>query len=164
MNSSTFSVLPPKSLLLLKSLLEKGVRLFVFGGHAVRFHGGNRLTNDLDLAISPEIANIQRVCQALAKHGAHDENGILHHLSRTNAKLKWVGTELMTPFDLTKFDQLHHNIVFAEYSNLIIPVIAKNDLIQLKLEAIADPSRFQVKKAIDEVDLKVLQGCTSQMS
>ena len=46
-----------------------GVEFLVVGGHAVAFHGRPRLTDDLDLFVRPDLANGERIVQALQQFG-----------------------------------------------------------------------------------------------
>ena len=57
----------------LRELLElfraKGAEFLVVDGHAVAFHGHPRLTEDLDLFVRPDVANGQRIVEALHEFG-----------------------------------------------------------------------------------------------
>jgi hypothetical protein len=52
-----------------RTLMKWQVRFVVIGGHAVRFHGHDRLVNDLDLVIQPVEDNARRLINALAELG-----------------------------------------------------------------------------------------------
>ena len=47
----------------------KGVEFLVVGGHAVAYHGHQRLTEDLDLFVRPDPANGERIIAALREFG-----------------------------------------------------------------------------------------------
>lgn len=55
---------------LLRALLQTGARFLVVGAHAMAVHGVPRATGDLDVWISPDPANAERVWQALVQFGA----------------------------------------------------------------------------------------------
>lgn len=48
---------------------SNGVEFLVVGGHAVAYHGHPRLTEDLDLFVRPDIANGERIINALRGFG-----------------------------------------------------------------------------------------------
>jgi hypothetical protein len=49
----------------LAALLASGVRFLVVGAHALAVHGVPRATGDLDVWVLPDLANAERVWQAL---------------------------------------------------------------------------------------------------
>ena len=55
---------------LLAALLDARSRFLVVGAHALAVHGVPRGTQDLDVWIDPDTANVERVWQALAEYGA----------------------------------------------------------------------------------------------
>ncbi len=55
---------------LLRVFNEEKVRYLIVGGYALIKHSEPRYTKDLDLWVSPEEENAQRVFQALTKYGA----------------------------------------------------------------------------------------------
>jgi len=48
------------------TLAQHGVQYVTIGGIAIQAHGGQRLTQDLDIAIDTSIENLQRLADALA--------------------------------------------------------------------------------------------------
>ena len=54
---------------LLALFRSRDVEFLVVGGYAVAFHGHPRLTDDLDLFVRPDIANGERIVQALREFG-----------------------------------------------------------------------------------------------
>ena len=55
---------------LIHALLDAGARFLVVGAHAMAVHGVPRATGDLDVWVSPDHANSERVWQALLAFGA----------------------------------------------------------------------------------------------
>lgn len=55
---------------LLAALLDAGARFLVVGAHAMAVHGVPRGTQDLDVWIATDAANVERVWRALASFGA----------------------------------------------------------------------------------------------
>lgn len=55
---------------LLVSLLDAGARFLVVGAHALAVHGVPRGTQELDIWIDPDAANVERVWRALVEFGA----------------------------------------------------------------------------------------------
>jgi predicted nucleotidyltransferase len=54
---------------LLKSLEDNGVQYLVIGGYAVIMHGHPRFTADLDLAVSSDVLNAERLVKVLEDFG-----------------------------------------------------------------------------------------------
>ena len=61
--------LPPDFKEFLKLLNEHKVRYLLIGGYAVGYYGYPRATNDLDIWVSPEIENAERVSSVLKVFG-----------------------------------------------------------------------------------------------
>ena len=55
---------------LLAALVAAGARFLVVGAHALAVHGIPRATGDLDVWIGAEVANAERVFDALVRFGA----------------------------------------------------------------------------------------------
>ena len=55
---------------LLTALLDARARFLVVGAHALAVHGVPRGTQDLDVWVDPDAANVERVWHALAEFGA----------------------------------------------------------------------------------------------
>lgn len=53
----------------LQSLNANDVKYLVIGGYAVAFHGHPRYTKDIDIWLSPDIANIRKLIKALDEFG-----------------------------------------------------------------------------------------------
>jgi hypothetical protein len=53
----------------LRCFLAHGVEFLIIGGHAVAFHGYPRNTDDLDIWVSSDIANLQKLERALLALG-----------------------------------------------------------------------------------------------
>lgn len=54
---------------LLELFRSRNVDFLIVGGHAVAFHGHPRLTDDLDLFVRPDVANGERIVDALGDFG-----------------------------------------------------------------------------------------------
>jgi hypothetical protein len=66
------SPLADPQLELLRALCHHGVEFVVVGGVAAQFHGWQGATGDLDIAISRDDHNVERLNRALASVGAGD--------------------------------------------------------------------------------------------
>jgi hypothetical protein len=60
-------MLLPDVLAVLRALNDEGVEYAVFGGVALNLHGINRATEDLDIFVRPEPANVEKLRRALAR-------------------------------------------------------------------------------------------------
>jgi len=75
------SPLAADQLRLLKALHRHGVEFVVVGGVAAQLHGWQGATADLDIAVSREATNVERLNRALASVGADD--GVIGGLGTT---------------------------------------------------------------------------------
>lgn len=55
---------------LIAALLDADVRFVVVGAHALAIHGVPRATQDIDLLVDTDTANVLRLWRALAEFGA----------------------------------------------------------------------------------------------
>ncbi len=62
-------ILPDDFREFLQCLNARKVEYLVLGGHAVSFHGYPRFTHDVDLFIRPDLANAERLLEALTDFG-----------------------------------------------------------------------------------------------
>ena len=123
----------------LKVLIDHGVRFLLVGGYAVRFHGHLRSTTDVDVLVSNDRANAKRLCSALiALIGPHPKlrpEEIAGRKRQINLSSHCYEFEILTAADGVPFDQAYDRRCEASSSNLIVPVIAKDDLIDMKAAA-----------------------------
>ena len=62
--------LPPDFRDLLEAFAREGVEAVLVGGYAVAFHAQPRATEDIDLVLAGDAANLERASRALAAFGA----------------------------------------------------------------------------------------------
>ena len=123
----------------LKVLIDHGVRFLLVGGYAVRFHGHLRSTTDVDVLVSNDRANAKRLCSALiVLMGRHPKLRPEEFAGRKRqVRLFRYGYrfEILTAADGVPFEEVYERRCQASSSNLIVPVIAKDDLIDMKAAA-----------------------------
>jgi hypothetical protein len=114
---------------LLNELLDGEARFLVVGAHAMAVHGVPRATGDMDVWISPEPSNAERVWAALQRFGAPIEQ--LGDLSGLD------------------FDEAWSHRTMHSFGPREVPFLGRDDLIRNK-RATGRPK--------DIADLDVLEG------
>lgn len=130
---------------ILRALARHGVTYVVVGGVAVQAHGGQRLTQDLDLAVPPDRDNYERLAAALTdldarilgsegQRSAAPPNamllasGDLWQLDSDQGMVDIIGL----PAALGSFDALRDRAHDVKLGELVVPVAARQDLIAMK--------------------------------
>jgi hypothetical protein len=125
------------------------VDYLVVGGVAVLVHGYPRLTLDLDILPSPDVANLRRLAAALAELRAvgRDADGGEVPLNASHPEGLAVGDLFLETTagaldlvngerpDLKRYRRLKSRAIVAEIAGLAVQVIGKADLISMKREA-----------------------------
>lgn len=138
---------------LLQILSDEQVRYLIIGGYAVIKHTEPRYTKDLDLWVSPDAENADRVYRALAKFGAP-----ITELSPADFTQKgYFFTMGLAPnridvlFDLTDldFEVCWQRRVEADIGGIKIYFISREDLIKNKesvgrLQDLADAEKLRL--------------------
>lgn len=130
---------------LFRALDRHGVSYLTIGGIAVQAHGGQRLTQDLDVAIAPARENFERLAAALAELDARLlapdgrrsvgppsaellASGDQWHLGTAHGALDVV----MLPAALGPFDELRARAHEVPLEDMTVPIAAREDLIAMK--------------------------------
>lgn len=130
---------------LFRALERHGVSYLTIGGIAIQAHGGQRLTQDLDIAIAPARDNLDRLAAALvdldarilAPDGRRSSNppsaellgsGDQWHLITDHGALDAV----MLPAALGAFADLRSRAHEVPLGELTVPIAAREDLITMK--------------------------------
>ena len=125
-----------KQISLLTAFLAARVDFAVVGGVAVIAHGYLRTTHDLDLFIRPTEENSQTAFRALQSLGAPLEGWEPNDLLNDEQNLRFGSGEdtidILASIGEMPFDQVWRNRVEATIAGLLVPFIAKADLIENK--------------------------------
>ena len=128
-----------KQISLLTAFLAARVDFAVVGGVAVIAHGYLRTTHDLDLFIRPTEENSQAAFRALQSLGAPLEGWEPNDLRNDEQNLRLGSGEdsidILASIGEMPFDQVWRNRVEATIAGLLVPFIAKADLIENKRQA-----------------------------
>ncbi len=128
----------PDFLDLLRALLEAKARFMVVGAHAMAVHGVPRATGDLDVWISPDPENANRVWQSLLMFGV-PVDGLA--LSRSDLEIPetvvQIGLpprriDLMTSLTGIDFETSWVNRTVHAVDSLAIPFLGREDLVKNK--------------------------------
>lgn len=121
-----------------EALLNAGARFLVVGAHAMAVHGVPRATGDLDLWISPDHANSERVWQALLAFGAPvRELGVTRADLETPGMVIQVGIpprriDLLTEASGLVFDEAWQNRAMHGVGSHEVPFLSRQDLVRNK--------------------------------
>lgn len=133
---------------LFRALAQHAVDYVTIGGIAVQAYGGQRLTQDLDVAISPSAANLKRLADALADLDARIlgpggqrsrsvptasllASGDQWHLVTPHGPLDVV----MLPAHLGSFAEMRARAHDVPLGDLSVPIAHRNDLVAMKRAA-----------------------------
>ncbi len=129
---------------ILRSLAEHRVDYVLIGGLAVQTHGHVRTTNDADVIVAPDPANLDRLATALRALGArvlnpgHEHAAIEAHLL-PRATIWQFDTDhggvdvLHEVPGAAPYDELRRRALVVELGDLRVPVAGLDDLIRMKL-------------------------------
>lgn len=133
---------------LFKALSRHNVEYLTIGGIAIQAHGGQRLTQDLDVAIAASTENIARLADALLELDARivGPNGERSQLV-PNARLlasseQWHLITAHGPLDvltppahLGSFEEMRARAHEVTLGDLSIPIAHRDDLLKMKRAA-----------------------------
>ena len=138
---------------LLQLLNSEGVRYLVVGGYAVNFHGHHRNTKDLDVWITTDQQNAERVSRALQRFGFSaasvpatnfTQKGKIHMFGREPVRV-----DILTDPSGVDFDACYERRIEAELEGVRVPFLALADLRANKRAA---------GRTRDQADLESLPG------
>ena len=138
----------------MQALLDAGARFLVVGAHAMAIHGVPRATGDLDLWISPDHANSERVWQALLAFGAPvGELGVSREDLETPGMVVQIGIpprriDLLTEASGLVFEEAWHNRTTHRLDSYEVPFLSREDLVR---------NKKATGRAKDLADLDVLE-------
>ncbi len=124
---------------LLAEFARSAVRYAVVGGYAVGYHAKPRATKDLDLLVSGQGDNLERVAGALTAFGA-PEHVIEAARNQQPSEIVYLGVppvriDILRSADGIGSEEAIRRAEVAVIADLSIPVIALDDLIANKLAA-----------------------------
>lgn len=146
----------------LKLLNSEKVKYLLLGGYAVNFHGYQRFTGDIDIWISTEPGNADRVSAALMKFGFpasavnpadFQEEGRVFQFGRVPIRI-----DILTAPSGIEFNDCYVRRVESVFDGIPVPVISLKDL-QANKAASGRP-----KDMADLAELDKLSGRTKPKS
>lgn len=149
---------------ILRALARHGVTYVVVGGVAVQAHGGQRLTQDLDLVVPPDRENYDRLAAALAdldarilgqegeRSAAPPSAGLIAsgefwHLDSDHGMVDVI----VLPAALGSFDAMRERAHDVELGDVVVPVAARDDLIAMK-QASGRPQDLEDVELLEGLD------------
>lgn len=125
----------------------------LIGGVAVGIHSGvPRATADTDLAVHSAVDR-SRLRRALADAGFTFRGAFRHSDNFRHAS----GEPVQLVVD-PAFDPMIERAVRFAVAAVAIPIVTKDDLIEMKQRAARDPTRRRSKALRDEADVELLRG------
>jgi hypothetical protein len=142
-----------------------GVRYLVIGGHAVRAHGVDRETQDLDLWVGGSRQNAKRINRAFSAFGVVAPVGAnwTDAFSRPNALFAYPNTgpgkeaDLLTTIAGVDFESCYARSVMLDVCGINLRVVGLVDLIELKTLA-AGAGNDQAAHDRDQADVAALMA------
>jgi predicted nucleotidyltransferase len=118
---------------LLESLNSAGVKYLVLGGYAVIFYGYERVTKDLDLWISTDAANAEKVAQTLQQFARFTKQQAHQSMFKRKGKVFVIGREpvrvdILTNASALSFDECYERRRVVEWDGVRVPLISFEDL------------------------------------
>jgi predicted nucleotidyltransferase len=149
---------------ILRALARHGVVYVVVGGVAVQAHGGQRLTQDLDLAVPSDRENYDRLASALSEVDARIlglegqrsaaspsagmlASGDLWHLDSDHGMVDVI----VLPAALGPFEAVRERAHDVELGDVVVPVAAREDLIAMK-QASGRPQDLEDVELLEGLD------------
>jgi len=121
---------------LLHALNTANAKYLLIGAYAVSYYSEPRYTKDFDLWIASDVANVERIWNALANFGAPLDQITKEDLRNPQA-IYQIGVApnrfdiLVQPGNLS-FDDAWKRRVESNYDGEKLPIVAREDLIKLK--------------------------------
>lgn len=130
---------------LFAALGRHGVRYVTIGGIAVQAHGGQRLTQDLDMAIATDGDNYARIADALTELDASllgpdgTAGGPVPSPRLLATSEQWHFTTahgnidvIVLPAHLGRFDEVFRRAHRVQIGDVEVPIASRQDLIEMK--------------------------------
>lgn len=156
-SADAFSSLNSSQCSLLNAFVQYGVDFLVVGGYAMRCHGRNRQTNDLDLVVSPSETNLAAIDFAINSLPGTSPVLPSEVLRRTESKLTRFDVEVFASMRGLDYGNMRAAAILVSWAGTSLPVINRDWLKQSKRLAIESPDRLE-KREIDSDDLAFLEG------
>lgn len=122
---------------LLESLNKNKVRYLLVGGYAVAMHGYPRATEDIDLFVSRDAGNAERVVQALDEFGLGGPELTTDIFTRENSLVIMgvapLAVDILNYLKDIDFDSAYENRKIVTCEGIEINVISFDDLIRNKM-------------------------------
>ena len=133
---------------MLSCLKDERVDFLIVGAYALAAHGFPRATGDLDIWVSNDPENAQRIMRALSKFGAPANDLSSQDFSSTDLVVQF-GVEpcridLLTGISGVEFEEAWQKRVTIELDSLEIPILSKEDLLTNKLAAGRDKDQGDI--------------------
>ena len=139
---------------LLKLFNENKVKYLLIGGYAVVIHGHVRATSDIDLAISNDPENAQKVVDALTRFGFSGPNVTSELFTKRNSLVRMgiepVKIEILNYLEGPGFDNAYERRKTISIEDITVDVISLDDLYANKtavgrLQDLADVENLKKK-------------------
>jgi hypothetical protein len=104
----------------------------LLGGYAVNFHGHRRFTGDLDIWVSTDSDNAERLSTALQKFGFSKASVLPEHFCEPNRVFQFgrepVRVDILTGPSGVEFEECFVRRISASLDGIPVPIISYDDL------------------------------------
>jgi hypothetical protein len=142
---------------------KERVRFLVIGAQAMRCHGLDRATFDLDLWLSPTAEDAKRLAVVFGKaypsRSVEEWADLIHRpdfrmaYPDDNAKL----ADILTSINGADFEDIYSRRVVGKFGGMAVPVVSMGDLIELKRISLAANTAPRAK-ARDQADIDAMEA------
>jgi hypothetical protein len=140
-----YNDLSPAQIDMISALNLYHVKFIIFGGYALKYHGHNRDTADLDLIVDNDTKNIENIGKALIRLRSSNVDKAKKLLQNTKSKLTWCDVKIITPKSSWDFEGMYSRTIVENYNNLKFYFLCKSDIIELKKDSARDKDKEDLK-------------------
>src|SRR5688500_17190310 len=136
-----------------RALSDARIGFALIGGLAVGIRSGvPRATLDVDLAV-PSTTAADTIVRAMVGAGFTHGGTFAHSMNFSHSS----GEPVQLAFDAA-FDPMIERAESVDLGDLVVPVVTKADLLEMKRRAAVDPGRRRSKALRDQADIALLEG------
>jgi hypothetical protein len=153
--------IPTRELLALRRLGESGVKYLLTGGQALRFHGVDRPTRDVDVVVSTDPENAAKLYVAIERIIGHRPDFAVEELTKPKKQVSFradgLELDVLTTLPGIEFEDAFAAREVAVQAETRIEVISKGDLVRSKRHlAVDDPNPERRRR--EENDVAALES------
>jgi len=156
--------IPQRELAALRKLGEGGVEYLLVGGQAMRYHGIDRPTADVDVVTSTDPENAARLYVAISHIIGHLPDFEAELLSKPKKEIRFqddgLSLDILTTLPGMEFAEAFADRNLATQNGTQLFVISKPHLLRTK-RTVAETDPSSTRRQKEQVDVSLLEGTSS---